>query len=188
MNAVSSTESRALELLGAGVAPETVANALGVTASRISQLLSDEEFARKVTERKFETLQKHNARDTTYDSLEDTLTEKFQDVIPLMMRPMEILKSLQIINALKRRGTSTPESIHTQQTIVNLTVPVQVLTKFTRDINNQVIEAGDQTLLTIQSNKLQGLSRERKGNQNGGSEPKRIENGGRITTDTINNL
>lgn len=187
MNAVSSTESRALELLGAGVAPETVANALGVTASRISQLLSDEEFARKVTERKFETLQKHNARDTTYDELEDTLIEKFKDTLPLMHRPMEILKAMQVINSQKRRGSSTPESIHTQQTIVNLTVPVQVLTKFTRDINNQVIEAGNQTLLTIQSNKLQDLSKDRKVS-NGGSEPKRIENGGRITADTINNL
>jgi hypothetical protein len=178
MNSVSTIEFRALELLGSGIAPETVANALGVTPSRISQLLSDEEFARKVTEKKFETLQKHNA-----------LIEKFQDVIPLMMRPMEILKALQVINSQKRRGVSSPESIHTQQTIVNLTVPVQLVTKFSRDINNQVIEAGDQTLLTIQSNKLHDLSRERKVEaKNGSREPKRIETSGRITADTINNL
>jgi len=186
MNAVTSTESRALELLGSGVAPEVVASALGVTPSRISQLLSDEEFARKVTELKYATLQKNNHRDSEYDSTEDALIEKFKEMMPLLMRPMEILKSLQVINSLKRRGTGTPENIHTTQPIVNLTIPVQIIHKFTRDINNQVIDAGDQTLLTMQSNKLHELSRERK--TNGSSEPERIKISGRITTDTINNL
>jgi len=185
MNAVTSTESRALELLGSGVAPEVVASALGVTASRISQLLSDEEFAKRVTELKYSYLQKNNARDTSYDSTEDELILKFREVMPLMMRPMEILKSLQVINSLKRRGTGTPENIHTSQPVVNLTIPVQIIQRFTRDINNQVIDAGDQTLLTMQSNKLHELSRERK---NGSSEPERIKIGGRITADTINNL
>jgi len=120
-------------------------------------------------------------------SLEDSLIEKFKEVMPLMMRPMEILKAMQVINGQKRRGSGTPESIHTTQTIVNLAIPVQVIARFTRDVNNQVIDAGDQTLLTIQSSRLHELSRERKA-QNGSGEPKRIEISGRITADTINNL
>jgi len=179
------TESRALALLGTGLTAETVASALGVTPARISQLLSDEEFARQVTDLKFQNLQKHNIRDTTYDTLEDSLLEKFQEMMPLLTRPMEILKAMHVINSAKRRGQSTPDAIHTQQTIVQLNMPVQVIAKFAKDINNQVIEAGNQTLLTIPSNKLRELSKEYK---NGSSDETRAPFGRRITANPINNL
>lgn len=189
MNAFSSTESRALELLGSGVASSVVATALGVTQARISQLLSDEEFSKKVTELKFKNLQKHNARDSSYDEVEDDLLDRFKEMSPLITRPMEILKALQIINSQKRRGHSSPDAIHTSQPVVNLTIPVQVVNRFTRDINNQVIEAGSQTLLTIQSSKVQELSQKRERTQHhGSSESERIETRGRPSVDPIHNL
>jgi len=49
----SSTEDRALQLLGNGVPAESVAAALGVTASRISQLLADPIFSEQVTTLRF---------------------------------------------------------------------------------------------------------------------------------------
>jgi predicted transcriptional regulator len=188
MSAGNSLETRALQLLGDGVSPEQVASALGVTASRISQLLSQEEFAAEVSSRKFNNLQKHNARDATYDAVEDALIGKFQDTIPLMMRPMEILRAIQVINSAKRRGHAAPDAIHQQQTIVQLNMPVQLVQHFTKDVNNQVIEAGDQKLLTIQSNKLRDISRDRKELPNGRSNEKGVKATPRITNDTINNL
>ena len=65
------TEERALALLGSGVSPTAVAASLGITDSRISQLLSDENFAAEVATLRYQNLQKHNARDSAYDSLED---------------------------------------------------------------------------------------------------------------------
>lgn len=150
----SGTTERALTLLGSGVPPESVAAALGVSASRISQLLSEPEFAAQVAELRFNSLQKHNDRDNKYDSLEDQLVERMKDCLPLMMRPMEILKAIQIINAAKRRGASTPDSITAQQTIISLTIPVQVIQKFQTTQNLQVTHAGDQELLTIQASTL----------------------------------
>ena len=182
---LNSTESRALALLGAGIAAETVASALGVTPARISQLLSDEEFARQVTELKFHNLQKHNVRDSTYDTIEDSLLEKFQEMMPLLVRPMEILKAMHVINGAKRRGQSTPDAIHTQQTIVQLNMPVQVIAKFAKDVNNQVIEAGEQTLLTIPSSKLRDLSKEYK---NGSGDETRTPISRRIAANPIHNL
>jgi hypothetical protein len=157
----TSTEDRALALLGSGIAPETVAASLGVSASRISQLLSDESFASRVAELRYESLAKHNMRDSSYDSLEDALIEKMQDCIPLMHRPMEILKAISVINAAKRRGQSTPESIIEKQAIINLTVPVQIINKFQTNLQNQVIKAGDQSLLTMQSGTLAAKSKEK---------------------------
>lgn len=148
------TTSRAITLLGSGVSPEQVAAAIGVTSSRISQLLGDPEFTARVAELRFETLQKHNLRDSQYDTLEDSLISKLSDLLPLMMRPMEVLKAIQIINAAKRRGVSSPEQVINQQTVVNITLPTKAVTKFVTNINNQVIQAGEQQLLTIQSGTL----------------------------------
>ena len=154
MNAPSTTESRALALLGSGIPPEMVASTLGVTPSRISQLLSTPEFAAQVAELRFSNLQQHNERDSKYDSLEDSLLQRMKDCLPLMMRPMEILKAIQVINAAKRRGSSAPESVIQQQTIISLTIPTQIIQKFQTTINQQVTHAGEQELLTMQSSTL----------------------------------
>ena len=80
-----------------------------------------------------------------------------------MMRPMEVLKAIQVINAAKRRGSSAPDQVVQQQTFINLTIPTQIVQKFQINPQNHVIQAGEQTLVTMQSGSL--LSRV-KGNSN----------------------
>lgn len=150
----TTTEDRALTLLGQGVPPQAVANALGVDISRISQLLSQDEFAQKVVEKKFESLSKNNERDSHIDDLEDKLLKKMQDCLPFMTRPMEILKSFQILNAAKRRGQTAPESLTQKQTIIQLNIPQIILEKFQSNVHNQVIQVGSQTLVTIPSGQM----------------------------------
>lgn len=150
----TSTEERALKLLGSGLKPETVASALGVSLSRISQLLSAEEFALKVAQLRYESLQKHNETDEDYDTLEKTLINRLKDVLPLMTRPMEILKAIQVVNAAKRRGVSSPEQIESPSKLVELTIPIQIINKFMVDSDNRVIEVEGQKLVTIQSGAL----------------------------------
>ncbi len=150
----SSTEERALALLGSGIASETVASALGVTPSRIAQLLSDETFSGKVSELRYTHLQKHNIRDGEYDNIEDTLLQKLKDSIPLMFKPELILKAVSVVNGAKRKGQATPDQIINQQNIVNLILPQVIAQKFSINIDNQVIRAGDQELLTMPSGNL----------------------------------
>lgn len=162
----TSTESRALALLGSGISPSVVAASLGVSESRISQLLSDDAFATQVATLRYEALQKHNARDSSYDSLEDKLLEKMEDCIPLMHRPMEILKAISVINAAKRRGSSTPDSITEKQQIIQLQIPIQIINKFTTNLEGQVTTITtaqkEQSLLTIQSGSLDSLIKEKR--------------------------
>jgi len=177
----TSTEDRALTLLGQGLGPEIVASAVGVSVSRISQLLSDESFAAKVAELRFENLSAHSERDNKYDEIEAKLQSKFEDLIPFMIKPHEVLKAIQVINAAKRRGSSAPEQITNQQTVVQLVMPTQIFANFTgssnsstparpmieTNLNNQVIRAGDTELVTIQSANMMKLleaSKERKEN------------------------
>lgn len=153
--AVSNIDQRILNLLGQGIQPEAVANALGISPARISQLMSDENFATEVTDLRYKNLQKHNIRDSIYDEIEDDLQSKLKKSLPLMFRPETLLKAIQIINSAKRRGQSAPEAIVNQQTIVNITLPTQVLQKFVTNTNNQVVKVGSQDLLTMQSGTLQ---------------------------------
>jgi len=171
--AATATEDRALSLLGSGVQAEQVAAALGVTPARISQLLSDETFANQVASLRYENLQKHNTRDSKYDAMEDTLLEKLEKSVGFMFKPETILKAIQIINNAKRRGQSTPDQVTNQQTIVNLVLPTQITQKFTTNINNQVISAGEQTLNTMQSSNLLALAENKTPDENN-SEVKEI--------------
>lgn len=149
------TEDRALALLGAGVASEAVASALGVTASRISQLLAVPAFAEQVTQLRYENLKKHNDRDDKYDSLEDKLLAKLKTSINLMFKPETILKALHVVNNAKRRGqAASTEQASNQQNIVQLLLPSVITAKFTTNINNQVVSVGSQELLTMQSGML----------------------------------
>lgn len=150
----SSTEERALTLLGQGVPPSAVANALGVDISRISQLLGQDDFAAKVVEKKFESLSKNNERDVQIDSLEDALLKKLENCLPFMTRPMEILKAFTVLNSAKRRGHFVQEDLTQKQNIIQLNIPQVIVNKFQTNINNQVIKVGQQTLVTIPSNQM----------------------------------
>jgi hypothetical protein len=150
----NTTEEKALSLLGAGINAEQAASALGVTPSRISQLLSNEEFAGKVAELRYQNLTKHNERDASYDSLEDKLREKLEKQLGLIMKPDQIIRALHVVNNLKRRGQSAPDQIVNQQNIVSITIPTQIIQKFTTNVNNQVIATSEQSLETIQSGTL----------------------------------
>jgi hypothetical protein len=167
----TSTKERALVLLGQGVGPEMVASAIGVSVSAISQLISDPEFAAAVAEARYTNLIKYNERDTEYDKLEDTLLSKLKDLIPYMLRPMEILKAIQVINSAKRRGAVVPESIANPSQVVQLVMPVQILQQFTVNSSNQVIKTGEQELITVQSGQMSKLLEKKRNLQNVQSQP-----------------
>jgi len=148
------TAARILDMLGNGLAPTVVASALGVTDSYISQLIGEESFSQQVTALRYKNLQAATSRDRDYDSIEDELIKKMKDLLPLMYKPMEVLRAITVINQAKRRGADAPDNTVIHQTIVQLTLPNAITTRFTKDINNQVIAVGEQELITIDAKQL----------------------------------
>lgn len=153
----TATEDRALTLLGQGIEPKMVASALGVSVSRIAQLLSDESFAQKVAEARFSSISKHTERDLRADKIEDMLLDRLENIIPMLYDPMKIVHAYSKINAAKRRTSGTPETVTQQQQVLSLTLPTMIIQHFTTNINNQVIKAGSQDLVTIQSGQMDRL-------------------------------
>lgn len=161
---LSSTEERALALLGQGISPEQVAAAIGVSASFISQLLSNDAFKSLVADAKYQGLIRHNERDSRLDGLEDKLITKLDSSVDLMYKPMEIVRSLQVVNAAKRRGISSTENISGKQEVTQLIMPSVIVNKFSVNVvnvklnaANQVVQAGEDSLVTIQSGNMDSL-------------------------------
>ena len=178
--AMDSTASKAMKLLGNGYSAETVASACGVSSSRISQLMSEDWFSSKVAELRFNNLQKHNEIDNEYDAMEKQLLQNLKHTIPLMMRPMEILKAVSVLNAAKRRGSTAPEQVQQHSTVVNLILPSAITQKFAVNVNNQVVSVGtntgeQQTLVTIQSNSMLDSAKIREGERNGRAERNELQ-------------
>jgi hypothetical protein len=107
-----------------------------------------------VSELRYTNLQSYNARDDKYDNLEDKLLLKLESSLPLMVRPDSILKALATINGAKRRGQQSTENAAASKQIVNLVLPTKIVTTFITNSNNQVVQAGDQSLITMQSGTL----------------------------------
>lgn len=165
MSQTSQIEERALLMLGSGTPASIVASALGVTESRISQMLSEPVFAEQVQELRFKNLQKQTLLDEKYASLEESLLTKLEKVLPIMTKPRDVLSAISVINGAKRRGAQVSQDATTSQKVINLTLPVHIMHKFVSNVNNQVIEVQDgqgdaRSLVTASSRSLEQFAAE----------------------------
>lgn len=153
----TAVSERALTLLGSGAGPELVASALGVTTSAITQLMSEEGFAKKVIELRYQSLAKHVGRDQKADRIEDLLLDKLESVMAFVMDPMKLVMMYRTINQAKRRSASAPEAIAESRPIQSITMPTMIVQHFSTNIQNQIVKIGEQDLVTIQSGRMDTL-------------------------------
>ena len=147
-------KERLIELLGNGISPAIAASAVGCSESYVSQLLSDEAIAARISALRFENLQAASSRDKKMDSLEDKLLDKLETVVPMMMRPAEILKAVATVNAMKRRGSSAPEAMHVHNQVINLQLSPRVAIHFQLSSSKEIVEVAGRTLATMTSPQL----------------------------------
>lgn len=155
----NSIEQKAITLLGAGLAPGIVAASCGVSESRISQLLSQQDFADRVIALKLQALEKVKGLDDKYDRIEEALVDKLEKNLHYMYKPEQVLRAVQVINAAKRKAPTvmSQDTLAARDAVVELTIPTTVIKQFTTNINQQVISVGGQTLVTLPSNQLENL-------------------------------
>ena len=174
-----SQEEKALKLLGSNVPNHIVASTLGVSESRVSQWLADADFAAKVAEARYESLAQYNGLDDKYNKIEDKLLTKLEKVLPLMMKPQDVLKGISVINAAKRRGAQSPDQSAVTGQIINLTVPVALVNAYKADAHNQIVEVTDggrkQSLVTATSGSIDKLARNIVGENSADAAPRALE-------------
>jgi predicted transcriptional regulator len=143
LTGLNDNQRKALSLLGQGISSVMVASTLGVSESLISQYIADSRFASEVTARKLKALQVQTDIDNKYATAENNLLDKLLKTIPLITKPMDILRGIQVINATKRRGMSdAPVAQHNTQ-IVQINLPAAMAAKFITNTANQIVEIQD---------------------------------------------
>lgn len=162
---VSSMETRAIALLTAGIPAGKVAEALGVTPARISQLMEEQSFKEALAEAKFSHLNRYNEADANLDSLESKVVKKLDSVMELVHNPMQLTRIFSAVNAAKRRGASNLAELPDTGAIVQLNLPTKIVNNFQVNINNQVIKVGNEDLITIQPHALDNLLTVKRGDQ-----------------------
>lgn len=162
---VSSMETRAIALLTAGVPTGKVAEALGVTPARVSQMMEEQSFKEQLAESKFAHLNRHNEADAKLDSLEAKVVEKLEAVVELVHNPMQLTRVFSALNAAKRRGASNLADLPDAGAIVQLNMPTKVVNNFQVNINNQVVRVGGEDLITMQPHALDKLLALKRGEQ-----------------------
>lgn len=149
---MSNAKDKALELLGAGLPNVVVANALGVSESLVSQWLSVDEFAVQVQQRKIQVLTEAKNRDSKWNTLEDKLLERLEELLPMLSNPMAVVQALRTVNGAVRRAAPQELGATAQATHVHLHMPALIAAKFTVNGNNQVVEVDGRNVSTMPAN------------------------------------
>lgn len=162
---LSRIAEQALKMLGTGLKPHIVATALSVTPAYISQLMSDEKFAKAVTERKIVTLTRANEHDENLHAVEELALRKLKTSLEFTNKPMEVARIFNIVNNAKRRGAGNLEEVPQEgRATVTLTLPAAARAKLGLTIevndNNQVTTVGSQQLGAIDPKFLMQVYRE----------------------------
>lgn len=148
-----------------------IAQTLGVSPAVVSQLKGDPEFMQKVAERRTTVGLAQIRRDEKIDSLEDKALERMEKVLPLMFKPMEVLKAVQVINGLHRRSQQKevlPGGTAEGNQVVSITLPkhtkeATVQVKF--NTNNEIVEVEGRQMVNMPSGEVLKKLEEHKGSR-----------------------
>lgn len=129
-----------------GVPITAIAEALGVTASAITQRVA--------------ALQLTAPQDAKLDSLEAKILSKLESTLDLVIDPMKLAKLLQVVNGAKRRGEAIGAGVPGFVSTADL--PPRVVNNFIVQFNaqNQAVAVGGKTLVTIGTDHLRRLQDE----------------------------
>ena len=154
MAATSEKLDQIKELLGSGLVPEVVAEAVGVTASYVSQLMDNDSFRDEVTILRTKSLTADTQRDRKIDAIEDSLVDSMERALPYMTKARDILNAFRVVNQAKRRGLPRQTGNTVNNTIVQINLPVRKVREFVTTQNGEVVEVDGHTMVTMSSTQL----------------------------------
>ena len=125
-----------LNLLASGLRPADVARELGVSEGYISQLLKDKEFASSLQQMQLARASALIEHDKKLDSIESSLANKAEELVPFLSTPGQVFKALQIVNGLKRRAPAALDSSHEAAAVVQISLPAQLFKNINIQLDN----------------------------------------------------
>lgn len=153
----STHANQVITYLKNGITPIEISRALGITPGAVTQLMQSPQVSTEIAKMQAEQQARSSAIDAKYDAIEEKLLVQLEKTVPLLLRPGEIANVLTRINAAKRRGVAHQVAQGPAQ-VLQLNIPVALQSKFVVNSANQVVQAGEQTLVTMQSSNIPGLA------------------------------
>lgn len=152
-----SQRDQVVSLLGQGYSQTTVASALGVTPSWVSQIADEDR--EKVATLRVGKLQERVADDTNLDDLERRALKLVADKLPFVRSPMEATRIYATLNAAKRKtANNTPDTDSASVETVTITLPrAAAAIHIQLNAKNQVISVEGQTMAPMPSRAIPGL-------------------------------
>lgn len=143
-------QTQIINLLKAKVPSTQIAKAVGVDESYVAQIKAT--ISTEISEQTI-------ALDKKYDNMEDKLADKLQEVINsgLLLKPNELLNAITKINGLKRRSLERAENLNgpsISNNVVIVTLPEKIVSSYRVNPQNEVIEVGNRSLITMSNNSV----------------------------------
>lgn len=147
-------KEKAKNLLSGGVEYSLAAKILGCDVSYLSHLMQDAEFAAEVTARQVAVAGDQVQITQKITKLQLKALEKMEMLLPYESDLAEIRNCFKVLNAATLRTPDVDPDAGKDQQVVALRLPTVVNLNFKVDINNEVIQAGDQVLVTMPSQQV----------------------------------
>jgi len=148
------TNARIKKLLGNGLPPSAVAEAVGVDPSLVSQLLADEDFKREVLTAKAARAEQALERDARWDRIEDKVLEKAEQMLPLISRPRDLIAIAQVANGAKRRTGDLGGIGESNAPVVNIVLPNSAVIHFQMNPQAQVVSVEGRSMMPLPASHL----------------------------------
>lgn len=156
---MDSKRDRIISLLGQGYAQATVASALGITASYVSQVAEEDDVREQVSQLRVGKLQERVEDDVKLEALERKSLQMIADKMPFVKSPMEAARIFQTLNSAKRKtANSVQENDANSVETVTITLPKSAASIHIQlNQNNQVIEVEGRSMAPLPSRALHNL-------------------------------
>jgi len=150
--------ARTQKLLIAGCLPAQAAKALGISEGMVSQWMAEEDFYAQVSEGIKKDLERNEAIDSNYGNIEKMLSDKLLTLVPYMIQPDQVLRTLKFVNDAKRKldvrvpGEQTAGGVGANNgSAVRLQLPQIVAQTVIINPQNEVVSVGNRDLVTLNS-------------------------------------
>lgn len=147
-------KDRIIELLGNGIPATNVAEALGVSDSYISQIMSEEGVMEQVQAKRAVRFSKFADRDDFLEQAEEAALKRAAYLIPFMTKAGEAARVYSMLNNAKRKTSMQNANTAAPSTIVNLNIPTTARVNFTMSSDKQVIEVAGRSMVTMPAKTL----------------------------------
>lgn len=157
-----SAKESALELLSQGISASQVALTIGVQESYISQLLTNEDFATQVQERRIAA----SKEDLDYDKKLDRVEAKFLDRIEEKSGFANLQQSLQafktVNGARRRRDSGVVQQGQNHSTVVVIQIPTAMVPKYTLNAQSEIVDVEGTTMVSASPKGVEEMLAEKK--------------------------